>query len=111
MSPAGSWGDQRALPLAHRCADSDYVSRSGTRYFSPRQTAATLTITVRADKKKEANETFFVNLSGEVDVTIGDNQGLGTIVNDDGGKGPGKPTAAEVAAAMTVDTTTNNKRK
>jgi hypothetical protein len=96
-------------------ADSDYVSRSGTLSFSPGQTAAMLTITVRADKKKEADETFIVKLSGAVDATIADDQGLGTIVNDDGGqgnsKGPGKPAAGAVAAAMTVDTTTTKKRK
>lgn len=96
-------------------ADGDYVGRNSTLYFSPGQTTGTITITVRADKKKEANETFFVNLSGAVDATIADNQGLGTIVNDDGGqgggKGPGKPTAGAVAAAFSVDTTTTKKRK
>jgi hypothetical protein len=32
---------------------------------------------------KEANETFFVNLSAAVNATITDAQGLGTITNDD----------------------------
>ena len=31
----------------------------------------------------EANETFFVNLSGAINATISDNQGVGTITNDD----------------------------
>src|SRR5207249_4346154 len=41
-------------------------------------------VTVNGDTKFEPNETFFVNLSNPVNATIGDNQGAGTIVNDDG---------------------------
>jgi len=69
-------------------ADNDYVAKSGTVYFSPGQTTATITVQVRGGKSREPNETFFVNLSGAIDATVSDGQGLGTIVNDDGGKGP-----------------------
>src|SRR5437667_208487 len=41
-------------------------------------------VTVNGDTKFEPNETFFVNLSNPVNATISDNQGAGTIVNDDG---------------------------
>src|SRR5207249_2245282 len=41
-------------------------------------------VTVNGDTKFEPNETFFVNLSNPVNATISDNQGVGTIVNDDG---------------------------
>jgi hypothetical protein len=37
----------------------------------------------RAGAANEANETFFVNLSGAVNATIADGQGTGTITNDD----------------------------
>jgi hypothetical protein len=40
-------------------------------------------VTVRSDRKREADETFFVNLSNANGGTIGDAQGLGTIRNDD----------------------------
>jgi hypothetical protein len=35
------------------------------------------------DKRKEKDETFFVNLSGPSNATIADGQGRCTIVNDD----------------------------
>src|SRR5437667_5324929 len=41
-------------------------------------------VTVNGDTKFEPNETFFVNLSNPTNATISDNQGAGTIVNDDG---------------------------
>ena len=40
-------------------------------------------VAIKGNTKKEANETFFVNLSGAVEATILDGQGLGTILNDD----------------------------
>ena len=43
----------------------------------------TVTITVNGDQKFEADETLFVNLTTPVNAAIGDNQGLGTILNDD----------------------------
>jgi hypothetical protein len=38
---------------------------------------------VQGDKKKEANETVFVNLSGMVNALLEDDQGLGHILNHD----------------------------
>ena len=39
---------------------------------------------MKGDTVVEANETFYVNLSSATNATIADNQGIGTIVNDDG---------------------------
>src|SRR5207245_2485311 len=39
---------------------------------------------VNGDTTAEPDETFFVNLSSPTNATIADNQGVGTIVNDDG---------------------------
>ncbi len=64
-------------------AGIDYVARSGTLTFSPGVTTQTIAITVNGDATPEPNETFVVNLSGAVNATIADNQGVGTIVNDD----------------------------
>src|SRR5439155_1405462 len=65
-------------------ADNDYVAASGTVTFVPGVTSQPVTVTVNGDTKFEPNETFFVNLSNPVNATISDNQGAGTIVNDDG---------------------------
>ena len=64
-------------------ADNDYVARSGTLVFSPGQTSKTISVTVKGDKKKESNETFFVNLTDATNATIVGSQGIGEILNDD----------------------------
>src|SRR6185503_1857607 len=46
-------------------------------------TSQPVTVVVNGDTTDEANETFFVNLSAPVNLNISDNQGLGTIQNDD----------------------------
>ena len=42
-----------------------------------------MSVTINGDISFEPDETFFVNLSNAVNATISDNQGLGTIQNDD----------------------------
>src|SRR5262249_13913312 len=64
-------------------AGTDYVAGSGTLTFAPGEPGQTLTVSVNGDTTNESNETFFVNLSGASNAVIGDNQGLGTITNDD----------------------------
>ena len=61
----------------------DYVTASGSVVFDPGETTKTITVLVRGDNKREASETFFVNLSSPTNATLLDAQGLGTIVNDD----------------------------
>jgi hypothetical protein len=68
-------------------SDGDYVAASGTVTFLPGTTSQPVSVTVNGDTKFEGNESFFVNLSNAVGATIGDAQGQGTIVNDDGGGG------------------------
>ncbi len=62
---------------------ADYTSTAGSLTFTPGQTTRTVTVPVNGDTVPEANETFFVNLSGATNATISDNQGVGTITNDD----------------------------
>jgi hypothetical protein len=64
-------------------AGSDYVATSGTLSFPANTTAQTITITVKGDMLVEPDEAFFVNLDNASGATIADNQGVGTIVNDD----------------------------
>lgn len=61
----------------------DYTSNSGTLTFASGETTKSVTVTVNGDTLEEADETFFVNLSGATNATISDNQGVGTITNDD----------------------------
>jgi Zn-dependent metalloprotease len=65
-------------------AGTDYVAVPLTTLtFLPGQTTKTVTVQVKGDTVREANETFFVNLSGAVNGAITDAKGLGTILNDD----------------------------
>src|SRR6476659_1743506 len=64
-------------------ADGDYASTSGTLSFLPGDTTKNVDVTVNGDTKHEAGETFTVGLSGAVNASITDNQGVGTITNDD----------------------------
>ncbi|MFC1588383.1 Calx-beta domain-containing protein, partial [Planctomycetota bacterium] len=66
-------------------ADLDYTAVSNTLTFNPGDTTKPVTVNVAGDVKNEAHETFTVDLSNEtgLDVSIADNQGLGTITNDD----------------------------
>ncbi|KAF0204274.1 MAG: hypothetical protein FD170_592 [Bacteroidetes bacterium] len=68
-------------------ADGDYISVAGTLVFSAGQTSRTIIVPINGDTKVETNETFYMNLSnlsnGGFAVTLTDNQGVGTITNDD----------------------------
>src|SRR5262249_19478706 len=64
-------------------AGLDYVSAFGSLTFVPGTATQTIMVTVNGDVENEAHETYFVNLSGAVNATIGDGSGLGTILDDD----------------------------
>lgn len=68
----------------------DYSSTSGTLTIPAGATSRTISVTVRGDTRREGNDTFFVNLSNASGATFLDNQGLGTILNDDGTSGAGQ---------------------
>jgi hypothetical protein len=65
-------------------AGSDYVSGSGTVSFAAGDTTQLITVVVNGDMFEEPHENFFVNLSNPSNAPLADNQGQGTIVNDDG---------------------------
>src|SRR5207245_1632468 len=64
-------------------APSDYAAASGTVTFNPAVTSQQVSVNVNGDTLNEPDETFVVNLSNGVNVTILDGQGQGTIQNDD----------------------------
>jgi hypothetical protein len=64
--------------------DGDYVANTGTLTFRPGETTKTITIAVKGDSKREANETFFVDLFGNSSNSwFSKERGLGTVLNDD----------------------------
>src|SRR5262249_20218748 len=64
--------------------DNDYVARTGTITFKPGETTKTITIDVQGDSKREADETFYLDLFGNSTNSLLDKKrGIGTIVNDD----------------------------
>ncbi|MCB1603676.1 MAG: Calx-beta domain-containing protein [Gammaproteobacteria bacterium] len=66
-------------------AGSDYTAIAGqvVNFTSGGVTSQTVSVTVNGDVTIEPNETFFVNLSNASGALIADNQGQGTILNDD----------------------------
>jgi FG-GAP-like repeat/Calx-beta domain/Bacterial pre-peptidase C-terminal domain len=66
-------------------ADHDYFANSGTLNFAAGVSTQTISVAISGDTKIEANETFFVNLSGATNgAIISDSFGSGTIIDDDG---------------------------
>jgi hypothetical protein len=74
----------RTLDGTAKVSDGDYVSKTGTVAFNPGETTKWITIAVKGDKKKEADETFKVELFGLSSNAFFDTSlGIGTIYNDD----------------------------
>lgn len=91
---------------------ADYQKVNATSVtFNPGDLTKEVTVQTQSDTIDEADETFFVNLSGETNATVGDAQGTGTISDDDAEPTvsiSGNPTvsegdAAPRNAAFTVD--------
>ena len=67
-----------------KTSDNDYIAKSGTLTFAPGETTKTITIEVKGDSKREANETFYLDLFGlSSNAGFTKSRGLGTILNDD----------------------------
>jgi len=65
-------------------ADHDYVGSTLTsQTIPPGQQTYNFAVTVNGDLNIEPNETFFVNVTNVTGASVGDGQGLGTILNDD----------------------------
>jgi len=63
----------------------DYAPKSGTLTFTAGETSKTVAVTIKGDSVDEPNETFTLDLSNPVNVTIGDGTGVGTIKDNDKG--------------------------
>lgn len=64
--------------------DNDYVAQTVVAHTIPAGSSTyDFVVTVNGDVVIEPDETFFVNVTNVTGATVGDNQGLGTIQNDD----------------------------
>ncbi len=68
---------------AGAAAGSDYIAPIGSVSFLPGVTTRNITVSVLVDAVLESDETFAVDLIGAVNAVLGDDLGVGTIVNDD----------------------------
>ena len=81
--------DNSAQDLGSGAGSDDYKAASDTSTITAGTTSTTIDVTVNGDDVVELTEDFFVNLlSGTLlangrDVTVLDNQGVGTITHDD----------------------------
>ena len=84
-APAGAGGVTIQYTTADgtATAGSDYVANTGTATIAAGATSTTVGIVVNGDTTTEADETFFVRITSATGATISDNEGLGTIQNDD----------------------------
>lgn len=64
-------------------AGSDYVATAGTVIFNPGQTIKTFIVQTTGDLLDENNESYLVNLSNATNAVISDQQGVGTIKDND----------------------------
>ena len=65
-------------------AGSQYVAALEPLTFAPGETTKTITIEVKGDSKREANETFYLDLFGNSGNSLFTKyRGIGTILNDD----------------------------
>ena len=64
-------------------AGSDYRARTGSLTFLPGQIRKTVAVGVLGDLAVEPNETFLLNIAGQVNATRADGQGRAQITNDD----------------------------
>lgn len=62
---------------------SDFSAASGTVTFQPGETSKSITVSVKADRTPEPDESLTVELLNAVGAPIADGVGVGTIVNDD----------------------------
>lgn len=85
LSPASSQTVtvQYATAPGSATAGSDYTTTNGTLTFTPGQTSQPISVLILGDTVFESTETFNVNLSNPTNATLGDDQGVGTIIDND----------------------------
>jgi hypothetical protein len=71
-------------PGAAKASAGDPVARAGALTPAPGEPTKAITIEVKGDNKTEADDTFYLDLSGNSsNALFTRNRGIGTILNDD----------------------------
>jgi hypothetical protein len=84
-----SSASSQAVTVSYRTVDGtakakeDYTATSGTLTFQPGETSRTISVSIKGDRKREADETFSVVLSDAVGAPIEDESATVTILNHD----------------------------
>ena len=92
-------------------AGDDFVDKTGTLTFAPGITSKSVAITINGDTTVEPDEDFTINLTAPTNAAIADAQGLGSIINDDGGTlqfSTSVFTVSEAGALATISVTRAN---
>ena len=79
-------------------AGEDYTAASGTLTFAPGATQLNINVAVTADALAEPDETLAVVLADPLNAEFGDNQAIGTIVDDDMESARGEALSHSLAA-------------
>jgi hypothetical protein len=67
-----------------KTSNKDYVAKTRKLTFNAGETKKTITIEVTGDSKREANETFYLDLFGNsINSLLTKNRGIGTVLSDD----------------------------
>ena len=80
-----NWNTVTGTGVGVATADTDYDRADGKLTFAVGETAKTITVEVLDDELDETDETFKVVLSGQLNASLGDSEGTGTIEDDDEG--------------------------
>ncbi len=88
MRPAGAFTVTLSAaydqPVTVSFKTTNGTAKSGTLTFTPGETTKSITITVNADSRKEADEMFYLDLSRlSSNGLFTKSRGVGTILNDD----------------------------
>jgi hypothetical protein len=65
-------------------APEDFVAASGTLTFAPGEVTKAVAVEVKGDTVNEPDETFTLDLSSVAGASVGDGQGVATIIDDEG---------------------------
>jgi hypothetical protein len=69
---------------AAESCDGDSVAKVGTLTFAPGETTKTITVEVNGHSKREASETFYLDLFGNSGPSLfTNNRGTGWVLNDE----------------------------
>ena len=86
-------------------APADYIARAGSVRFAGHKLTRTISVTINGDALDEPDETFLVDLTKATGATIADDEGVGTILDDDAAPTVQVPSGLSIPEGQTGDTT------